>query len=495
VWDAELQRKVVEVEDTNSGSNAVWAVDVSPESTRFATGTRDSKASIWSITTGERLVGPLEHHLAITGTKFSPDGGYIVTACADSIHIFDSYSGDQLITIENQLDKSYPITPIVWSSDGWLFAVCKGGTIKSFDTSTGSQIAEWNIHSEDLRSIALSTDNKSIASLAGHSVSFWDTSTRTQLGDVSEDDDVQSIALSPDGTRLATGGKKNKTITIWNLCDILPESYLPITNTNVNTQDDDDALLEIELPPSTSAPLFDYDEPPSPESHEHPVESGSPALDSSPAKPHSSPGPPMIPGVDLPDPKPTSENPASPEGNHRTIGDWFRTVMTKRSHNRTSRQTPSDASPQSGIPSQAEASPPNERPSTMSPAKRQRRTVGRSTVKRKKKTAQKPAASSQPPKTTPHTEAGPANVLDETKAEPSVAQDNKERRQPPTTTPRSEVGPADVPDEIKPERSGAQNSVEQGAGGLSWYHVHISFALPIPSWICCARADNSGEMH
>jgi hypothetical protein len=142
-------------------------------------------------------------------------------------------------------------------------------------------------------------------------------------------------------------------------------------------------------------------EPPSPESHEHPVESGSPALDSSPAKPHSSPGPPMIPGVDLPDPKPTSENPASPEGNHRTIGDWFRTVMTKRSHNRTSRQTPSDASPQSGIPSQAEASPPNERPSTMSPAKRQRvcpfsvdiearisdhlaqRTVGRSTVKRK----------------------------------------------------------------------------------------------------------------
>jgi hypothetical protein len=229
VWDAELQRKVVEVEDTNSGSNAVWAVDVSPESTRFATGTRDSKASIWSITTGERLVGPLEHHLAITGTKFSPDGGYIVTACADSIHIFDSYSGDQLITIENQLDKSYPITPIVWSSDGWLFAVCKGGTIKSFDTSTGSQIAEWNIHSEDLRSIALSTDNKSIASLAGHSVSFWDTSTRTQLGNVSEDDDVQSIALSPDGTRLATGGKKNKTITIWNLCDILPESYLPIT--------------------------------------------------------------------------------------------------------------------------------------------------------------------------------------------------------------------------------------------------------------------------
>ena len=60
VWDAELQRKVVEVE----GTNRVRAVDVPPESTRFATATWSGKASIWSIT-GERLVGPLEHDSAI----------------------------------------------------------------------------------------------------------------------------------------------------------------------------------------------------------------------------------------------------------------------------------------------------------------------------------------------------------------------------------------------------------------------------------------------
>ena len=56
VWGAELERKIVEVED----SNYVKAVDVSPESTRFATAV-ERKASIWSITTGERLIGPLEH--------------------------------------------------------------------------------------------------------------------------------------------------------------------------------------------------------------------------------------------------------------------------------------------------------------------------------------------------------------------------------------------------------------------------------------------------
>ena len=112
-------------------------------------------------------------------------------------------------------------------------------------------------------------------------------------------------------------------------------------------------------------------EPPSPESLENPLESGVPPPDSSPAKPCSSPGPPVIPPVNIPDPKPTSENLASPGGNRRTIGDWFRTVMTKRSHNRTPRQAPSDASPQSGIPSQTKATPPNEKRSTVAPGRRQ----------------------------------------------------------------------------------------------------------------------------
>ena len=74
----------------------------------------------------------------------------------------------------------------------------------------------------------MSANNRFIVSLAEHSVSFWDTSTHTPLGSVLEDVDmIRSIALSPDGARLATGGS-NKTIIIWNLSDILPQSYLPI---------------------------------------------------------------------------------------------------------------------------------------------------------------------------------------------------------------------------------------------------------------------------
>ena len=62
-------------------------------------------------------------------------------------------------------------------------------------------------------------------------------------------------------------------------------------------------------------------------------------------------------------------------GNRRTIGEWFRAVTTKRSHNRTPRQTPSESPPQSGIPSQTKATPSKEKPSTMSAGKRQQVSV------------------------------------------------------------------------------------------------------------------------
>ena len=167
----------------------------------------------------------------------------------------------------------------------------------------------------------------------------------------------------------------------------------------------------------------------------------------------------MIPAVEMLDTKPTSDNLASSDGNRRTIGEWFRTVMPKRSDNRTPRQTPSETLPQSGIPLQTEATPRNEQPSTMAPGRRQKvspfpliqaeylttRLSGRlespllkhrlvhvsypfvniiTYYTSQKKATTKPAALSKPPKTTP------ANVPDETtqNAEPSDAQNNLEVR-------------------------------------------------------------------
>ena len=233
VWDAEFSEKVAEVES----GEWVFSVDVAPDCTKFATGTRAGHVTIWSITTREKLLGPLEHGDNVFGVRFSPDGERLAAAYyiySDStIRIFDAHNGDHLISIENR--PGIPVNsflPIAWSAHGQqLFVVSKDYKFKSFDSSTGSPRGEWKIHeksdSDDPMSIALSANGKFIASSAGRFISFWDTSTYTQLGIVEETQKIQSIALSPNGCRLAAGYTHSESSTIWNLRGILPDSYLP----------------------------------------------------------------------------------------------------------------------------------------------------------------------------------------------------------------------------------------------------------------------------
>jgi len=230
VWDAKTQEKVIEVE-SGTGINTV---DISPDSTRFATGTtvpNDKKSSIaiWNVLTGERVVGPLQHDgFAISGVKFSPNGERIATVCPaeNSLRVFDSHNGDQLVRINHiGLSKTrwIAITPLAWSSNQHIFVASGSKTIMSFDVSTGSQLAEWQVHDDsNVESIALASNGKFLATFAGSSIMFWDTSTRTQIGPVIQDGKkIWSITLSPDCSHLATG-RFDGNITIRNLSNILP---------------------------------------------------------------------------------------------------------------------------------------------------------------------------------------------------------------------------------------------------------------------------------
>ena len=225
VWDAKMQDKVIGVE----GIVNVKSVDISPGSTRFATAS-DNNASIWNIVTGKRSVGPLQHSSYVVGIKFSPNGEHIATAVEDnSICVFDSRNGDQLITIETDIPVPWPSTPLAWSNNGrQIFAASGDHKIKSFDVSTGSQLAEAQVQGDgELYSIALATNGKFLATFVDRSISFWDTSTLTQIGPVIEDSqNVRSIALSPDRSHLATGGFRGK-ISIRNLNNLLPGLYGP----------------------------------------------------------------------------------------------------------------------------------------------------------------------------------------------------------------------------------------------------------------------------
>ena len=226
VWDAKIQEKVIsDVE----GGRSVSAVDVSPDSIRFATGTYDDASLfIWSITTGERLVGPLRHdeRVRTSGIRFSPNGEQIATSSyGGSVCIFDSRNGDRLIDVDIITRSSWPVTPLAWSNDGQrIFIVSDDHKIKSFAESMGSQPLAESPILDNAYSISLAGNGKFIATVTEHAISFLDTSTLVKIGTAIEG--KWSTAISLDSSRIATGREDGKII-LHNLAKFLPDSYGP----------------------------------------------------------------------------------------------------------------------------------------------------------------------------------------------------------------------------------------------------------------------------
>ncbi|KAF8552461.1 hypothetical protein OG21DRAFT_1511487 [Imleria badia] len=229
VLDAQTHQKVL---DIDGDKYSVLSVDISPDSTKFATGSTDNLASIWSITTGERLVGPLQHECFVVAVRFSPTGDCIATATGVSggqsyyIRIFDSESGHQLLFIPCRFFSQIS-TPLVWSADGHQLFAASFNEVKRFDTSTGGLLSTWSVPGGGSRtSIVLSHNQKFAAIIAYGSLSFWDTATEKQIStDFDHASDVWSIALSPSNDCIATG-ETNGKVTLRSLRDILPRSYL-----------------------------------------------------------------------------------------------------------------------------------------------------------------------------------------------------------------------------------------------------------------------------
>ncbi|KAF8547367.1 hypothetical protein OG21DRAFT_1501611 [Imleria badia] len=233
-WNATTHAKVIQFDWPYE--KCVWAIDVSPDSTRFATASLDRTVCIWSIPAGEQLLGPLTHEDAVASVRYSPRGDRIATATVKchSVRVYDSHDGGLLCNIV-VADLSLSSTPFTWSLNGQLFFV-SGGKIQCFDASTGAVLQQWNIPcSSSFSSIALSSTGSFIACSLDRSISFWDTSTRNRIGPIiAHSHTVNSLALSPKDAFLASGGY-DKKITLRDLRAILPRHYFSFDESSTQT--------------------------------------------------------------------------------------------------------------------------------------------------------------------------------------------------------------------------------------------------------------------
>ena len=148
------------------------AVDLDPTGDLLAVlGEHDSdNVQVWDLTTKE-LVAQVSHRPSMTGTvQFSPDGTRLLTTGADGFgRIWEVASSDLDIELEGH---SGPVDQGVWASDDTVATVSGDKTARLWDARTGENLLTLPLEGQ-FPSVAVSPDGRRMATSAGGHVRVW----------------------------------------------------------------------------------------------------------------------------------------------------------------------------------------------------------------------------------------------------------------------------------------------------------------------------------
>ncbi len=191
VWDTTTGAELLKVK---TGDKPVLCLAISPDGTRLALGGEDTTIKLLDAITGAQIRLLEGHTTQINGVAFSSDGSRIVSASGDGhnsdeppeIKVWDSQSGKELLGFKG---NSRQITSVTFSPDGKRIA---GG------------ITQYGIFSTD------GQGGKYQKEFVSGEVQLWDAATGQALLRLKHLAHVQSVSFSPDGTRIAAGGRDSK---------------------------------------------------------------------------------------------------------------------------------------------------------------------------------------------------------------------------------------------------------------------------------------------
>jgi WD40 repeat protein/serine/threonine protein kinase len=194
-----------------------------PNGNKVATGLADGTAKIWDAQTGKFLSSLDGHHGSIRCLAYSGDGQKIVTcatgkydvglrAVRSEVKLWNAQSGELVLTLEVPDFANC----VAISLDGKQIAAACGPLVKVWNAESGKERFSFSGHKAFVRSLAFSPDGKTLASGgaadgtdpnedAPGAMKAWSTETGTQITSlVFPGRDINAVVFSPDGERLAT---------------------------------------------------------------------------------------------------------------------------------------------------------------------------------------------------------------------------------------------------------------------------------------------------
>ena len=173
--------------------------------------------------TGECLRSITNHTQGVSSVAYHPNGLRLASNSGyydRVIHLWDVPTGSRFRTLEGHERR---VESLVFSPDGSMLASGGGwdGTTRLWDGRTGKSLRtlrEWGKW-DDVDSVAFSPDGRKIATAGHNAVCVWNVGTGELLESLTGHlGYVSSVAFSPDGAMLASGGGwKGTTVRLWDV--------------------------------------------------------------------------------------------------------------------------------------------------------------------------------------------------------------------------------------------------------------------------------------
>jgi len=219
-------------------SELVRSVTISPDSQILASSSPDKTIKLWNLETGALLYTLEGHSSVVISVAFSPDGKTLASASNlevgdGNIKLWDVHTGKLKRVLSKGL-LSLRVSCVTFSPDGQTLASGNiDTTIKLWRLNSGKVHSTLKGHGWDVNSVAFSRDGKILVSggLDG-AIKIWNwragellhTLNRPSPSNVigslvswfdSSVGAIYSVAISPDGQMIASGGS-DQPIMLWN---------------------------------------------------------------------------------------------------------------------------------------------------------------------------------------------------------------------------------------------------------------------------------------